>query len=155
MRGRYRADVSIKRWQRRTSHFHFRQQHTVFLCAVEGLVAALLCEFGAGRWRDGSSSPGNFDGIALEFYKSQADRFVGYGVQYLLGSSEPLMLQFSFDETSRRMTGATILFGMQDGPTAASTAALRDKMLAMALEARHPLEFEWEYEFTLADGKWA
>jgi hypothetical protein len=154
MRGR-RYDFSIKRWQRRVAHFYFRGPERIFLCAAQGLLAALVEEFGEGRWRDGSASALEFDGIALEFQKRQPDHFTGYGIQYLLGSSEPLMLSFAFDASARRMTGATILFGMQPRPAPVPTHILQGKMLALALDARHRLSFDWEYDFTLAGGEWS
>jgi hypothetical protein len=157
----YRYDLSIERWQRRVAYFHFRQNNDAFECAVEGLVKGLMHEFGEGRWRDGPVSPIQFDGLALAYQQRQSDFFVGYGIQYLLGGREPIIVKFWFDETSRRMARATILFGMQDGEPPYSRFAweprfsLERAMLAIALGAKNRLQFEWEYEFTLADGKWS
>lgn len=151
----YRYDLSIERWQRRVAYLYFRTEGEAFLCAVEGLVKALMEEFGEGRWRDGPLSPTDFDGLALEYQRSQPDHFVGSGVQYLLAGIEPIMVKFWFDAASRRMARATILFGMQEGEAACDRSQLQRVMLAMALEAKQPLKFEWEYEFTLADGKWS
>jgi hypothetical protein len=156
----YRDELSIKRWQRRVAFFHFRENSYAFRCAVEGLVQALVYEFGEGRWRDTMSSSA-FDGTVLEYQQRQPDFFVGYGIQYLLDGREPIMVKFWFDETSRRMARATILFGMQGGEPPYSRFAweprfsLERAMLAMALGAKNRLQFEWEYEFTLADGKWS
>jgi hypothetical protein len=137
------------------SYWHFRGREDLSLCAAEHLVAALVHELGEGRWRDGSVSPLDFDGLVTQYEKRQPASYLIYGVQYLLGSQEPLMGKFYFNEATRRMTGATVLFGMQDHQDANSSYDLSGKMLALALGARHPLEFEWEYEFTLADGRWS
>jgi hypothetical protein len=148
-------DLSIKRWQRRIAYLYFRMESDVFLCAVEGLMKDLMRKFGEGRWCDGGMLVANFDGIALGYEKRQSDFFVGYGIQHLLGGSEPIILKFWFNSTTRRMTGAAILFGMQGDEGSRPSQGLEHTMLAMALGARQPLKFEWEYEFTLVDGKWS
>ena len=150
-----RHDFSLTRWQRRMSYCHFRGREDLSHCAAEHLVAALVQEFGEGRWRDGSVSPLDFDGLAVEYEQRQPASYVIYGVQHLLGSHEPLIAKFYFNEAIRRMSGATVLFGMQDHQGSISSYDLSRKTLALALGARHPLEFEWEYEFTLADGRWS
>jgi hypothetical protein len=150
-----RHDFSLTRWQRRMSYWHFRGREDLSLCATEHLVAALVHEFGEGRWRDGPVSPLLFDGLVPEYEKRQPDSYLIYGIQHLLGSEEPLMGKFYFNEATRRMTGGTVLFGMQDHPAVNTKFDLSGKLLALALGARHPLQFEWEYEFTLADGQWS
>jgi hypothetical protein len=148
-------DLSIKRWQRRIAYLYFRKDDDIFLYAVEGLMKDLMLKFGEGRWCDGGMLVANFDGIALGYQKRQADFFAGYGIQHLLAGMEPIILNFWFNSATRRMTSAVILFGVQREERSRPSYGLEDTMLAMALGARQPVKFEWEYEFTLADGKWS
>jgi hypothetical protein len=148
-------DLSINRWQRRIAYLYFRRDDYLFLYAVEGLMKDLMQKFGEDRWCDGGMLVANFDGIALYYTKRQVDFFAGYGIQHLLGGTEPIVLKFWFNSATRRMTSAVILFGMQRDEISHRSYGFEDTMLAMALGARQRLKFEWEYEFTLADGKWS
>ena len=152
--------MDVARRQAQVSVFYFNEDGDFFLSAVARLVSALLAHFGdedfTGRFADA------LDGIYLEYADRQRNAFTGYGVAFILGSQdwEPILLNLRFDETAREMTGATILFGAVGAKLSQASRGERRRflaktMLAMALDAKPPLEFEWKYAFTQANGEWS